>query len=41
MTHRYFGDVVHVTGAGGLVVERLDGLGRVYMPSALADATLR
>jgi hypothetical protein len=34
MSHRYFGQVVHVTGAGGVVVERLDGLGRVYVPSA-------
>jgi hypothetical protein len=33
MTDRYYGDVVHITGAGGLVVERLDGLGRIYVPS--------
>jgi hypothetical protein len=33
-THRFYGDVVHVTSAGGLVVERLDGGGRVYVPSA-------
>jgi hypothetical protein len=40
MEARYFGNVVHVTSAGGLVVERLDGLGWVYVPSreALADA---
>jgi hypothetical protein len=43
MTDRYYGDVVHITGAGGLVVERLDGLGRVYVPSsqtALVGAAL-
>jgi hypothetical protein len=42
MSHRYFGRVVHVTGAGGVVVDRLDGLGRVYVLSreALADAAL-
>jgi hypothetical protein len=31
---RLFGTIVHVTAAGGLVVERLDGGGRVYVPSA-------
>jgi hypothetical protein len=30
---RYYGTIVHVTGAGGLMLERLDGLGRVCMPS--------
>jgi hypothetical protein len=43
MSHRYFGQVVRVTGAGGLVVDRLDGLGRVYVPSretALVGAAL-
>ena len=30
---RYFGRVMHVTGAGALVLERDDGGGRVYAPS--------
>ena len=34
----------HITGAGGAVVERLDGAGRVYLPrreTAGVDAALR
>jgi hypothetical protein len=41
---RLFGTIVHVTAAGGAVVERLDGAGRVYVPSretALAGSPLR
>jgi hypothetical protein len=30
---RHFGEVVHVTGAGSIVAERLDGAGRVFIPS--------
>jgi hypothetical protein len=35
---RHFGTVVHITAAGGAVVERDDGLGRIYLPSKEAPS---
>jgi hypothetical protein len=42
-TNRFFGRVLLVTGAGGAVVERDDGAGRVYVASrevALVNAAM-
>jgi hypothetical protein len=42
--HRHFGFVRLVSSAGGLVIERADGLGRVYLPAkeaAMVGAALQ
>jgi hypothetical protein len=42
-SHRYYGTIVHVTAAGGIVADRLDGGGLVYLPSreaAFGDDTI-
>ncbi len=42
ISHRYYGTIVHVTAAGGIVVERADGGGRVFAgPAEAARAGTR